>query len=181
MAHRELRRGVFQTTTIIAVALLLLILFVTVAYFFTIPGEQRGDQSRQSLTALQEQRAIWEQRRPAAFRYVVERRCACADALREPYVATETRGERRAEYRRPAQSREGVPGMEPPGPVWINDLFEIAERSLEDGGQVDIAFDARFSYPASLRIEDDSESGGLPIEYEVIDFEVLDYSTRSGR
>jgi len=175
MAHRELRKGVFYATTIIAVVFLLLFLFVSAAYFFTIPGDQLDDQNRQALAELRSRRSIWEERRPPAYRYIVERSCICADALREPYVVTEVSGESQAEYRRPEQSREGVPGNQPPEPVSLDQLFSISEQNLVAGRQVAVEFDIRYSYPRFLRIVGEPEFPAPEIEYLVIDFEVLEY------
>lgn len=175
MSRRKWRKGVYHTTTHLAVVLLLLILFVSAAYFFVIPEPQDAPQQTRVLNELQAYREIWESRRPLSFRYVVDRTCFCLQEHIEPYVATEQRGYRSAEYPSQIRTRSGNFLTTPPQPVWIDDLFGFIEKAVLEDDKVEVGYDARFGYPRLIDISRGHKARDANDRYEVRDFEVLEY------
>jgi hypothetical protein len=84
-----MRQGVYQSTTLIAGVFLLLILFISVGYFFLIPPPDEPPQVSTLVSELQENQRAWEDSRPLSYRYVVERSCYCSREYVTPYIATE--------------------------------------------------------------------------------------------
>lgn len=173
MKHRSLKKGIYQPATHLAAVLFLLIIFVSVAYFYFVPGETSNSEQEDLLAELQTNRQRWEENRPPSYQYVVERGCFCAPPFTKPYVATEQRGDRSAAYPFYDPSEPGDSGPTPESPHWIDDIFEITEAALNDGAEVGVSYNARFGFPASVSISRPVPDGGQ--QFEVRDFEVLEY------
>ena len=94
----------------------------------------------------------------------------------EPYVATERRDYKSAEYRRPVQTKYGDLLTTPPRPVWIDDLFEIVMQAVSDGDNVSVSYDVRFGYPTMVDIKRDDKGTDADDRYEIRDLEVLEYN-----
>ena len=77
MTRKKPLAGIYQLTTFLALVLLLLILFISAAYFFYIPAPGEAAGKRDLLAELNDQRSAWSARRPAAYRDVVDRECYC--------------------------------------------------------------------------------------------------------
>lgn len=166
----------FQTTTLIAGALLLLILFVSAGYFQMLPLENdAGDNTASEELADNYER--WQENRPAAFRYVVERTCACAPEFLAPYVASEESGTRLAEFIVEIESADGSFLGAPPQAMWVEDLFAAITTAIEgeSGVQVEVRYDTSYGYPRELALIASDPSATL--RYEVRDFEVLQHRT----
>ena len=155
----------YQITSHITVVLILLIVFVAVGYFFVLakPGEEAGRAAR--LEELDTARARWDDRRPAAYRYVVDRACSCPDEDSRAYTVTVRSGERVARFPIPVESLDGTLIEAPPRPLSIADVFAIAARSIGEGEAVEFRFDPEFGFPEYLSLR----SGDT---FEVRDFEV---------
>lgn len=175
MSHRTYRKSVYQSSTHLAVVLLLLIIFVSVAYFFAISEPQNPPRQTKILDELQVNQKAWESRRPLSFRYIVDRTCSCLAEFVEPYVATEQRGYRTAEYRSYVQTRSGDVLTTPPRPVWIDDLFGLVEQAVSEDDIVKAAYNPRYGYPTLIDINRGHKAGDANDRYEVRDFEVLEY------
>lgn len=173
MNSRSPRKGTFQTTTHIAVVVFLLILFVSVAYFFQIPVEDQDAQQADSLAELHASRELWEASRPPAFRYVVARNCDCDEPFKAPYVATEQSGEKSVDFAGSVMSRLGNEISGPPEPVWIDDLFEIADAALRSNDLVELRFDILSGYPKIVAIRNQQSPIRGELHYEIRDFEIL--------
>lgn len=155
----------YHVTSHVAVVLLVLVLFVSVGYFFFLakPDEQARLLELQS--EFEARLAQWSEQRPAAFRYVVDRTCACPDEDDRAYVVTERPGDRSAAFPIPVESVSGTLITAPPRPVWIGDLFDLAGRTLRSGDAVEVRYDPDYGFPERLVL--------APGEvYEVRDFEV---------
>jgi hypothetical protein len=163
----------FHITTPIAAVILLLILFVSVGYFVveTIPA--LPPDNSEVLGRLEAGRSLWARERPAAFRYVVERDCSCADEIRRPYIVTEQSGQRRAEYPIPVESTSGVQLREPTDPVWLDDVFDRIVEADAESLAVTARFDSSFGFPSRAVIRRGGEAEEIVEEYEIRDFEVL--------
>jgi hypothetical protein len=169
------RQGVYESTTLIAVVLLLLILFVSVGYFFLIP--QPGEPPHQStlIRALQQNQSVWENSRPLSYRYVVQRSCYCSKEYVTPYIVTEESGRKTAEFLVSVETGTGEFLSEPPEPVWISDIFGELTKAIESEVQpvVEVIYDGRYGYPASVDIQYPQPDTNM--RYDIRDFEVLEY------
>lgn len=132
MKHRPWRKTKYQSTSLIAVVLLLLILFVIAGYFFSLT-EEEVVASNPELAELQEQRALWEEKRPAEFRFVVERQCECPEDYTRPFTVTEN-----------YDALDEAP--------WMDDFFDRIEVALQSDSYISIAYDPRFSYPNDVTL-----------------------------
>lgn len=148
MKHRSGRKPGFQPTALIAGALLLLFVFVSAGYFFFLSEPGLSAAQQQMLLQLQTRRDEWQQKRPPAFRYEIERDCACPLDYIEPFTVVE--------YRDDADNQ-----------AWIDDYFARLEAAIVAGNEVGIRYDPRFSYPNDFHIADEQTF--------IRDFEVLEY------
>ena len=175
MTKRKSLAGIYQITTFLAVVLLLLILFVSAAYFFMIPAPDTPAQGRDILAEVAAKRRLWESMRPASFRYVVDRDCYCERAYTEPYVATEDQGGRSAIFNIEIESASGEFISTPPGPVWIDDLFDLVEQSARDEKRVEVEYDKDLGLPLSVVVQPDPAPPDSVYRVEVRDFEIVEY------
>lgn len=152
MKHRSERTSNFQTTSIIAGLLLLLILFVSVGYLYFLHQPGLSPQQHADLIELRKRRAEWEQERPPAFRYEIERQCDCPLDYIEPFTVVE--------YLDEADNH-----------AWIDDFFVLIENTMLAGEPVAVSYDARFGYPNDFTIGEEDTF--------VRDFEVLRYADES--
>jgi len=152
MKHRSWRKPGFQPTSLIAGVLLIMIIFVSVGFFFFLhqPGLTAGQEVM--LVELRERRAEWERKRPPAFRYEVERQCACPLDYTEPFTVIE--------YLDEADNHP-----------WIDEFFQAIEESLLAGDPVTVSYDARYAYPNDFSLDNE--------DVFVRDFEVLRYADES--
>ena len=152
MTRRKPLAGIYQLTTFLALVLLLLILFISAAYFFFIPAPDESSDDGDRLAVLAQRRAAWEAERPASFRYVVDRDCYCERTYVEPYVIAA-----------------------PPGPVWIDDLFDLIEQSLREEKSVDVEYHRDLGFPVSIVVHPQPAPPDSVFRVEVRDFEILEY------
>ena len=152
MKHRKERPIVFQSTSILAGVVFLLILFVCVGYFFFLHQPGLSPAQETALVELRERRAEWQAERPPAFRYEVERRCDCPLDYVEPFTVVE--------YLDEVDNR-----------AWIDEFFTLLEETMLAGGSVSVSYDARFGYPNDFTINNEDTF--------VRDFEVLRYAGES--
>ena len=175
MTRRKPLAGIYQLTTFLALALLLLILFISAAYFFFIPAPDHASEDGDLLAVLAQQRATWEAQRPAAFRYVIDRECYCERTYVEPYVAIEEHGSKSAAFAIEIESSSGDFISAPPGPVWIDDLFDLIEQSVREEKAVDVEYHEELGYPASLVVHPEPAPPDSVYRVDVRDFEILEY------
>lgn len=176
MKHRIWRKTAYQSTSLLAVVVLILILFVSVAYFFSIPDPASPPRQTELLAELDANRALWDENRPLAYRYVVDRNCFCEPLYTKPYVATEQLGHRRATYPIDEQPLSADLAATPQSPNWIDDFFGVIEEAIFDSGLVEVSYDARFGFPNKIIISYPTPDSGRQIY--VRDFEVVEYKKR---
>lgn len=152
MKHRKERPIVFQSTSILAGVIFLLILFVCVGYFFFLHQPGLSPDQEIALVELRERRTEWEAERPPAFRYEVERQCECPLDYVEPFTVVE--------YLDEADNR-----------AWIDEFFTLLEETMLTGEPVSVSYDARFGYPNDFTVDNEDTF--------VRDFEVLRYADES--
>jgi len=158
--------GRYQVASHVAAVLLVLIIFVTVSYFFFLakPDEQAR---RLELEAEYEAAAArWANGRPSSFRYVLDRRCDCPPEDEQAYIVTDRDGHRGAEFPIPVESVAGDLITTPPRPLWIHDIFGIIERAIGSGAVIDVRYDRALGYPETVVIGPDEV-------YEIRDFEIV--------
>lgn len=175
MQHRPRKKSGYQATTYIAVALLLLILFVSGAYFFIIPDLDKSAERERLLADLQANRERWETSRPASYRYIVDRACDCSDAHKTPYVVVNRRGHRHAQYVSATTTAGADLSESPPDVTWLDDMFRIAAEAAQGSDDVEIRFDPRFGYVSSLSIERSRRRYAPPDVISIRDFEIIEY------
>ena len=169
-----MQRGVYHSTTLIAVVLLLLILFVSVGYFFLIPIQENATEPTASITELEQNRNNWARESPLSFRYVVQRTCYCSREYVTPFVVTDRQGLRSAAFLTSVESGSGEFLDAPSDPIWISDIFDLTANAIEsnDGAVIEVSYDRRFGYPKIVII-----SGRQPdsnMRFEIRDFEVIE-------
>jgi len=164
-----------SATTLIAVALLLLILFVTVGYLTLLPQPAEQRQDTELLSELLQNQQMWEDSRPLSYRYVVHRTCFCLRENSSPFVATEERGWKTARFFVRLESSSGEFLSEPPNPVWISDIFDELIKVVEEDSQrkIEVSYNSRYRFPSSVNIR--YSIADAYVQYEIRDFEVLEH------
>ena len=170
-----MRSGVYQSTTYLAVALLLLIVFVSAAYLVLIPVPESSSDLTAMLSEIERNRESWEDKRPLSYRYVVRRSCSCEEIVKAAYVATERRGQKTAAFRVAVESGSGEFLNTPPGPVWIADIFDelTAAAKVDPSPVLDVRYDTRYGFPAAVSIQ--YAQRDIYVSYDIQDFEVLEF------
>ncbi|HSN51770.1 MAG TPA: DUF6174 domain-containing protein [Woeseiaceae bacterium] len=175
MTRRKPLAGIYQLTTFLALVLLLLILFISAAYFFFVPAPDGAADDGDPLAVLAQRRSAWNAERPASFRYVVDRDCYCERPYVEPYVAIEEHGRKSAAFAIEIESPSGEFIAAPPGPVWIDDLFDLIEQSVREEKSVDVDYHKDFDFPVSIVVHPQPAPPDSVFRVEVRDFEILEY------
>jgi len=175
MTRRKPLAGIYQITTFLALVLLLLILFISAAYFFMIPAPEKPTGQGDLLAELATRRSAWEAQRPAAYRYVVDRDCYCERTYTEPYIATQDGDNRFAAFTVEIESASGEFIATPPGAVWIDDLFDLIEQSVREEKAVDVEYHKDLGYPVSLVVHPEPAPPDSVYRVDVRDFEILEY------
>lgn len=148
----------------------MLLVFVSAGYLFFLSGPDVSTEQSADLQRLEVARQKWQELRPLAFRYVVERDCACVDELRLPYFAQEDASGRSAWLSEVGQFGPAARGAPASQPVWIDELFQMIDTALGQGSPIEAKYDPRFGFPSWVQV-----SPGSGDTYTVRDFEVLQY------
>jgi len=164
-----------QTTTLIAVALLLLILFVSVGSLTLLPEAEEPLQDPDLVSELLQNLRAWEETRPLSYRYVVQRSCDCPKEDVTAFVATEERDQKMSAFVVSVESSSGGFLSKPPNPVWIGDIFDELVKAVEDDSRplIEVVYDSRYHFPVSANIQ--YTSAAASVLYEIWDFEVLEH------
>jgi hypothetical protein len=150
MKHHTVKKQGFQVSTLIAGVLMLMFLFISVAYFFFLHQPGITPEQEEALVELQNRRTEWETERPPAYRYVVERTCpGCPLDYIEPFDVVEYLDD-------------------PANRPWIDEFFVTIEAAMLDGKDVPVSYDPRFGFPNDFVIGEE--------ETFIRDFEVLEYA-----
>lgn len=169
-ARRSRPGGGYQLTTHVAVILLLLVTFISAGYYLLVVRPEPPGIDATVLAELQSALATWEARRPAKFRYVVERQCACPAIDRQPFIVTETGDEVTARFPIPIEADNGEMLAGPPRSLSIAQLFYLTELAHRQGRVVQAIFDENYGFPSRLSLDPpDSEI------IEIRDFEIMQY------
>ena len=149
MKHRSWRKTGFQATSLIAVVLSMLLVFVSLGYFFFLADPRLSTEQEEAIAELQLRQSEWQEKRPPAFRYEVERECECPLDYTEPFKVVE--------YLDEGENYS-----------WIDESFVLLRSALLGGLVVDVRYDPRYSYPNDYHVSDE--------QTYVRDFEVLRYA-----
>ncbi|MEM1175872.1 MAG: DUF6174 domain-containing protein [Pseudomonadota bacterium] len=141
----------FQIATLLAGVVLLLIVFVSAGYFFTL-GEI-GATKPPIVAELERQEALWRASEPTYYGYTVDRECYCAADYREPYTVTIDGGLRSFGYSRGLQAANPGAPQTPPEPVTIDDLFQLLHNAATQADTLSVSYDSEFGYPETIRID----------------------------
>ena len=141
----------FQVATLLAGVVLLMIVFVSVGYFFTIVD---GTPPKDLVIAELEQRqAQWQAAEPASYAYTVDRECYCDALYREPFTVTVEPGLISFRYSRKFEKPNLDQALSPPEPVTIDDLFQLLYNAAEHADSLSVSYDSNFGYPETIRID----------------------------
>lgn len=157
MKHRISRKTAYQSTALVAVVLIVVIIFIAAPYFTTVPVAEFSDEQEFLLDELYAKKQRWEENRPASFRYVVERKCACPAEHMQPFSVVEDLDAKNIRV------------------SWIDDFFVAIEEAILDSAQVAVTYDALYSFPVviSLSYPDGPEDSWQ--EVFIRDFDILRY------
>lgn len=175
MQHRRGSKDRYQLTTLIAVALLVMIMFVAVGYFFMIVDSERPPERPGMQATLDTNRELWDSRRPVAFRYVVERHCQCDIEYRRPYTGMEQDGYRTAQFSSPLQQDSTANAGAPPEPLWLDDIFDLLVTAIGEARVLNASYDPGFGFPTNVSIDWSSADDDDALRIIVRDFEVIEY------
>ena len=165
MKRGKRQRLPFQVTTLIAGALMLLILFVSAGYFFwLLPGDDAEPQP-----AMARHYERWRELKPRSFRYVVRRSCDCARDFLAAYTVTVRGGETTTAFPIPVEADGGGFLEIPPAPDTIEDVFAAIADANAAGRDVSAGYDREFGFPVAVTIRDRRGNRG----WEIRDFEIL--------
>lgn len=166
MSKKYRLTGNYQLTSHIAVVLVVLVVFLSVGYFFFLGRPHEQALHIDMTDHLVSSKALWQKRRPASYRYVVDRACNCPDEDDRAYTVTVTNGRPSAHFPIPVESSTGTLITEPPRPLWLDDVFEVVEKALRAGGDIEVRYDPSWGFPRSVIV-------GPAEQYEIRDFEVI--------
>ena len=163
----------YQATSLIAVVLLLMIIFVSVGFFFFLAKPEELALRTAMTESFEAAAARWRERRPPAYRYVVDRYCDCPPEVDRAYVVTVDGSGRRAEFPIPVESSAGLLLDSPPSPVWLSSLMSEIEQTLRDDRPVEVRDNYLFGYPEFVDLAPGAGKPGTVTRFEIRDFEVL--------
>jgi len=157
MKHRTSRKTAYQSTALVAVVLIVVIIYISVPYFTTVPVPEFSDEQELLLDQLYAKKQRWEESRPASFRYVVERKCDCPVEHMRPFPVVEDLDARNIRV------------------SWIDDFFVAIEEAILDSARVAVTYDALYGFPVviSLSYPDGPEDSWQ--EIYVREFDVIRY------
>ncbi len=141
----------FQVATLLAGVVLLMIVFVSAGYFFTIidPGPPKDP----VIAELDQRKAQWTANEPSSYSYTVDRECYCTPDYREPYTVTIDQGFRSFGYSRTFETPNLTRAGGPPEPVAIQDLFQLLNNAALHADALSVSYDSEFGYPETIRID----------------------------
>ncbi len=169
--HAKKPRPAFQAVTLLAGVVMLLIIFVSVGYFFTLPDTEPSTSRSMIYHELDRNRSLWQKSRPDAYEYIVDRNCMlCAPEYREPFRVTHRQSV--SEFRFDDDSSWSG-SQNPPEPVDIPALFDRIELALRNERGVQAFYDADFGFPSIVRIAGESGSLDDEMAYDIREFRAL--------
>ena len=157
MKHRISRKTAYQSTALIAVILIVVIIYMSAPYFTTVPVAEFSDEQELLLDELYAKKQRWEEHRPASFRYVVERKCDCPIEHTKPFPVVEDLDAKNIRV------------------SWIDDFFIDAEKAILASAQVVITYDALYSFPVAISISYPDGPEDSWQEIYIREFDILRY------
>ncbi|MDJ0759291.1 MAG: DUF6174 domain-containing protein [Woeseiaceae bacterium] len=169
--HSQKPKPGFQTATLLAGVIMLLIIFVSAGYILTLPAPEQTDSSDTRLQEIDSQRRLWQRRRPDAYEYVVDRDCNCDADYADPYRVTVDATGKTFRF----DADYGAPGLGygPAEPADIDLLFDLIEAAIVAGHTVFVFYDSDYGYPTNARIIRDGASLDEEYTFDVRGFQVI--------
>jgi len=165
----------FQTPTLLAGVITLLIVFACAGYFFTLTEEAPADPISAERQQLETSRALWAKASAVDHSYVVERVCYCPADYREPYRVTRIGQSITFGYMRDTSDR-GSSASAPPDPKSVDDLFDLLDRALNSADSMSVLYNRQHGFPETLSIDWVNEIADDELGFYVRDFTVLHQS-----
>lgn len=154
----------FHIFTLLAGVVLLMVLFVSVGYFYTL--SDTTDITAPRLDELRAKQREWLAKKPPAFRYEVRRDCRCDEAFRAPYIVTEDGPDISFRYSRNLEN----PNTVLPEPLTIDEVFALAEDALENADSTIVLYDALLAFPQTLDIDWSADDADDELRIEIHSF-----------
>lgn len=161
----------FQTATLFAGVVLLMIVFVSVGYFFTIVDAPPPEDPAAIDVATRE--AQWVQNQPARYRFTVERECYCPPEYRKPFTVTVENGLRSFSYSRTFEQSTTGATPAPPEPVAVDDLFRLLHNAARYADSLSVSFHSEFGYPEIIRVDWSDHRADDEQAFIIRDFQAL--------
>ena len=123
-------------------------------------------------------RAIWAQRKPAVYRFVVRRSCECLpDATRAMRIQVRRHGGAPGELVESvtfADDGKPVPEIARPPVLTVDGMLALIERAIDErAARIVVTYDARFGYPRSIAIDWDPQMADEEDSYVLSNLEVI--------
>ena len=163
----------YQLMSHVAVILVLLILLVSAGYYFVVARPDEFAARDAMAEAFELASTQWEERKPASYRYVVDRNCDCPPEIDRAYVVTVSEGARDASFPIPVEASTGAILEAPVDPVWLEDVIDNIERVLRSGGEVDATYNYLYGYPERVDLAPGDAVTETARQFEIRDFEVI--------
>ncbi|MBT8078775.1 MAG: hypothetical protein KJO31_09350 [Gammaproteobacteria bacterium] len=168
LARTRAKPGIYQTTTLVAVVVFVVIIFVIAGYFLIAPKPRSA-----MLEELRDQRLRWDRQAPAAFSYVVDPACVCAPIEDAPYEVLELNGQRTARFLDLSHATSGADDAGPENILSIADAFALAEAGVAGASHITIDYHRLHGFPTDVMIhwsgsDADDHEGFRIYEFRVV-------------
>ncbi len=169
--HAKKPKPGFQTATLLAGVIMLLIIFVSAGYILTLPAPDQAVTTDPQLQEIDRQRGLWRRREPDAYEYVVDRDCNCDSDYADPYRVTVDATGKTFQF----DAGYGEPGIDdgPAEPADIDVLFDLIEAAIVSDHVVMVFYDSDYGFPANARIIRDGASLDEEYTFDVRGFQVI--------
>lgn len=172
MSHQSQRDRTISSTSAIGVVSLAVVALTIAAGYVLLSGPKEATEREIFQRELEINRALWLERRPNDFRYVISRICFCGSELTRPYLVTHS-GERvTVEYVEPGSSQPVAYASPPSNPVVIDDVFPILEVAIATAYQLRVEYNQEYGFPAYLYFDPYVETTDGHDGYEIQYFSV---------
>ena len=169
MARRSPSTGVYQTTALLAVVLVLVIVFVAAGYFLVLPKSHSA-----MLEELQHNRGLWNRRAPDTFSYVIDPECVCVPKDTEPYSVLDENGYLTAKFESLSHMTSGSDDSVPRNVLSIHGAFKLVEKGIDEAGHLQVQYDDSYGFPADVMIYWSQQGADDYEGFRIYDFEAIE-------
>ena len=150
-----------------AVIVLIAVIGLTLGWVTLVGIDEYEAHLDSQLRALADKQALWDERRPSNYRYIIQRKCFCGGDDTTPYEVVVQDGRTTARY--VAGERAMRLNPVPASIVTIDDVFEFARRELKRDVKVVVSLNQRYWFPDRVHSNDggqDSADGFVVSNFE---------------